>query len=159
MTAARTLAVALLLCAAGAGAAVFEAREFPSADAERRYKVLINELRCLVCQNQNLADSNADLASDLRREVHRMILDGQSDAEIVEFMVARYGDFVLYRPPWKAKTVMLWIGPFLLGAGGLILLYRYLRRRRALAPAATPLSDSERERVRRLLEDEQGESS
>lgn len=136
--------------------AAFEPREFPSAEAEARYKHLVSELRCLVCQNQNLADSNADLAGDMRREVHDMILAGKSDAEIIDFMVARFGDFVLYRPPLKPKTVLLWAAPALLAAGGLLFLYRQLRRRQATAPSAD-LSDTDRARLRALLDQEAGD--
>lgn len=97
---------------------------------EQRVMRLTAELRCLVCQNQSLADSNADLAIDLRNQVRSQMRAGKSDAEIREYMVARYGDFVLYRPPLKATTALLWAGPFvLLAAGGLALGF-YLRRRR-----------------------------
>ncbi len=82
--------------------------------AEARLKALAVELRCLVCQNQTLADSNAPLAEDLRREVREMIAKNMSDQEIIDFLVERYGDFVLYRPPLRATTTLLWIGPFLL---------------------------------------------
>ena len=88
-----------------------------------------SELRCLVCQNESLSASNAELAHDLRREIRAMILAGKSDAEIMEFMVARYGDFVLYRPPVKPTTWLLWFGPFALLAGGAVGLIAYLRRR------------------------------
>jgi cytochrome c-type biogenesis protein CcmH len=97
---------------------------------EQRVMRLTSELRCLVCQNQSLADSHADLAIDLRNQVRSQMQAGKSDAEIREFMVARYGDFVLYRPPLKSTTALLWAGPFvLLAAGGLALGF-YLRRRR-----------------------------
>ena len=100
------------------------------------------------------ADSDADLAADLRREVHRMILEGMSDDAIVEFMVSRYGDFVLYRPPLKAKTVLLWTGPFVLGIGGLVVLLVQLRRRRAADTSTMPLSDDERARLGALLDED-----
>lgn len=147
-----TIAALTLAFAASAAAIVFEQREFDNAEQLERYKTLVYELRCLVCQNQNLADSDADLAADLRREVHRMIVDGQSNDAIIDFMVTRYGDFVLYRPPLKAKTILLWTGPFVLGAGGLVLLIVQLRRRRAAQPASAPLSDAERARLHALLE-------
>ncbi len=130
--------------------AVIETRTFANPAQEDRYKVLINELRCLVCQNQNLADSNADLAKDLREQTYQMLTNGASDTEIIEYMVARYGDFVLYRPPFKSTTLPLWIGPFvLLGLGilGLVIVIR--RRNRAQQEA---LSDVERAQVRRLLD-------
>jgi cytochrome c-type biogenesis protein CcmH len=98
--------------------------------AEARLVQLAEELRCLVCQNQTIADSNAPLAVDLRNEIREKIQSGMSDAEIKDFMVARYGDFVLYRPPVKATTLALWIGPFLLLAvGGGVLLFNLRRRR------------------------------
>ena len=143
--------VALPGLVASAAAAVFEEREFADEAQRARYKALIYELRCLVCQNQNLADSDADLAADLRREIHRMIVDGESDEAIIDFMVARYGDFVLYRPPLTAKTVLLWSGPFILGIAGLALLFVNLKRRRSAEP--TPLTADERKRLDALLEE------
>ncbi|MCY4221087.1 MAG: cytochrome c-type biogenesis protein CcmH [Thiotrichales bacterium] len=128
---------------------MFEPRGFSSPERERRYHALVDELRCLVCQNQTIAESNADLASDLRREVYRMVEDGRSEAEIAEFMVARYGDFVLYRPPLRPGTVLLWVGPFLLAAVGLAVLVAHLRRRRR-APA-TPLGEADRARLQRII--------
>jgi cytochrome c-type biogenesis protein CcmH len=97
--------------------------------AEKRLQKLSEELRCLVCQNQTIADSNAELAQDLRREVRTMIKDGKTDNEIVDFMVTRYGDFVLYRPPVKGITLLLWGGPIALLLIGLFALQRYLRQR------------------------------
>ena len=117
---------------------------------EARLKVLAVELRCLVCQNQTLADSNAPLAEDLRREVREMIAKNMSDKEIIDFLVTRYGDFVLYRPPLKTTTTLLWVGPFLLLIGGAIALVMALRRRqKKLADVA--LSEAERNRVAQLL--------
>lgn len=150
-----TATAALLAFAAGAGAIVFEQREFDNEEQLARYKTLIYELRCLVCQNQNLADSDADLAADLRREVYRMIRAGRSNDEIVDFMVSRYGDFVLYRPPLKAKTVLLWTGPFVLGIAALAMLLVHLRRRRAATAEPAPLSDEERARLQSLLDSEE----
>lgn len=132
-------------------AAAEEAR--PLADnplVEARLKTLAVELRCLVCQNQTLADSHAPLAEDLRREVREMIAKGMSDKEIIDFLVQRYGDFVLYRPPWKASTTLLWLGPFLLliaGATGLVFALR--RRQKKLADVT--LSEEEHNRVAQLL--------
>ena len=142
----------LLALTASAAAIVFEQREFADAGQLERYKTLIAELRCLVCQNQNIADSDADLAADLRREVHRMILEGKSDEAIIDFMVTRYGDFVLYRPPLKAKTVLLWGAPFVLGIGGVVLLLLQLRRRHADPATAVPLDAEERARLKSLLD-------
>ena len=128
---------------------VFEPRGFSTPEHEQRYRTLVDELRCLVCQNQTIAESNADLASDLRREVYRMVEDGRSEDEIAGFMVARYGDFVLYRPPLRGDTILLWAGPFLLAAIGLTVLAVHLRRRRR-APAA-PIGEADRERLRRMI--------
>jgi cytochrome c-type biogenesis protein CcmH len=118
---------------------------------EERYQTLVTELRCLVCQNQTIADSNADLAKDLRREVHDMLVGGKTDDEIKEFMLARYGDFVLYRPPVKTTTVPLWIGPFVLLAIGLVVVAVMVHRR---SRQAQPQMNSEDvERARRLLDE------
>lgn len=117
---------------------------------EARLKVLAVELRCLVCQNQTLADSNAPLAEDLRREVREMIARNMSDKEIIDFLVTRYGDFVLYRPPLKTTTTLLWVGPFLLLIGGAIALVMALRRRQKKV-ADVALSEAERNRVAQLL--------
>lgn len=117
---------------------------------EARLKTLAVELRCLVCQNQTLADSNAPLAEDLRREVREMIAKNMSDKEIIDFLVTRYGDFVLYRPPLKTTTTLLWVGPFLLLIGGAIALVMALRRRQKKLADVT-LSEAERNRVAQLL--------
>jgi len=117
---------------------------------EARLKTLAVELRCLVCQNQTLADSNAPLAEDLRREVREMITKGMSDREIIDFLVQRYGDFVLYRPPWKATTTLLWLGPFLLLIAGATTLVLALRRRQKRLSDVT-LSEAEHNRVAQLL--------
>ena len=106
----------------------------PDAATERRLKALAEELRCLVCQNQTIADSNAALAVDLRNQIRGQISQGRSDAQIRDYMVERYGDFVLYRPPFHATTALLWAGPFLLIAGGAIAFALAVRRRRAQVP-------------------------
>ena len=116
---------------------------------ERRVTNLAHELRCLVCQNQTLADSNAPLAVDLRNQMREQLAKGASENEVREFMVARYGDFVLYKPPFKASTAALWLGPFALLLFGIVLLVRRVRRPRAAEP---PLSPAERERAAKLLE-------
>jgi cytochrome c-type biogenesis protein CcmH len=121
--------------------------------AEKRLQALSEELRCLVCQNQTIADSNAELAQDLRREVRAMIKDGKTDKEIVDFMVTRYGDFVLYRPPVKGITLLLWGGPIALMLFGLFALQRYLRQRAQRLSDETPLSAEEAQRAEVLLKE------
>ena len=106
--------------------ASIEAYQFESAEMEADYNQLINELRCLVCQNQNLAGSDADLARDLRRETYEMVNEGKSQQQVIDFMVERYGDFVLYRPQFKSTTYLLWLGPFLLLLCVLVFLVRRL---------------------------------
>ncbi len=103
--------------------------EFNDPTTELRFKKLIEELRCLVCQNQSLADSQAGLAQDLRNEVYRMVIAGDSDKEIIAYMVNRYGDFVLYRPPVKNTTYFLWFGPFLMLLIAIIVIARVIRLR------------------------------
>ena len=114
-----------------AGYARVEVHDFDSPDQEQRYNKLIEELRCLVCQNQNLADSNAELAVDLRRKTYEMVKQDKTEREIASYMVDRYGDFVLYRPPLNSNTLLLWIGPFIILLIGVGLLIRTIRRRRA----------------------------
>jgi cytochrome c-type biogenesis protein CcmH len=139
----------MFLALAGPVLAADAPLSFDDPAQAQRYHALLAELRCLVCQNQSLEDSHADLAQDLRGEVHEMILQGRSDADILAFMVQRYGDFVLYRPPVRDDTWLLWFGPFavLLAGAGAALVYSRARSRRA----AAPLSDAEQERVRQLL--------
>jgi len=111
---------------------------FDSPEQEERYDRLINELRCLVCQNQTIADSNADLAKDLRRQTLDMLRQGSSDDEIVKFMTDRYGDFVLYRPPVKPTTWLLWGAPMILLLSGIIGMFMVVARRSREATAAEP---------------------
>jgi cytochrome c-type biogenesis protein CcmH len=144
-----TLAGFLLL----APALVWPAEAPPVAGdpaVEKRLMSLAAELRCLVCQNQSLADSHADLAVDLRNEVREQIKAGKSDDEIRAWLTARYGDFVLYRPPVKARTLLLWVGPFVLLVVALAGLLLYLRRRRARL-VQEPLSEEEHARAQALL--------
>jgi cytochrome c-type biogenesis protein CcmH len=115
---------------------------------EKRVTGLAHELRCLVCQNQTLADSNAPLAVDLRNQIREQLKAGRSERDIIGFMVERYGDFVLYRPPFKASTVALWLGPFALLALGSWLFFRRLRQRKP----EPPLTEAERSRAAKLLE-------
>jgi cytochrome c-type biogenesis protein CcmH len=129
----------------------------PLAADEAVEKRLINiaeELRCLVCQNESLAGSHADLAEDLRREVRSLLKQGKSDQEVKDFLVSRYGDFVLYRPPVKPTTWLLWIGPFLFLVIGITVLLTYLRRRGAQV-VDTALSGEEKKRAEALLKEQQ----
>jgi cytochrome c-type biogenesis protein CcmH len=143
------LLILFLVTWATPGRAAIEAYQFDSPQTEADYNQLINELRCLVCQNQNLAGSDADLARDLRRETYEMLSQGQSRDQVVEFMVERYGDFVLYRPQFKSTTYLLWIGPFLLLLGVLYLLVRRLQK-----SEETPEVDAAAlARAKQLLED------
>ena len=125
----------VLLCCARVAA--LEPVDYRSAAEEQRFKALTAELRCVMCQNQSIADSNAPIAHDLRQEVLRLMREGQSDAQIKQYLVERYTDFVLYEPPMKKSTWLLWAGPFLmllLGAGAVVLVIR----RKNAAPAAAP---------------------
>jgi cytochrome c-type biogenesis protein CcmH len=130
----------------------------PDPVIERRMMVLAQELRCLVCQNQTLADSQAELAADLRQEIRELMQKGQSDEEIKRYLVARYGDFVLYRPPLKPTTWLLWFGPAVLLLVGLAALYTVLIRRRRLA-AADPLTPDQEQRALALLSEDESQLS
>ena len=158
------LALVLLIglaCVSGAGA--FETDETLADPAlEARAADLAQDLRCLVCQNQSIADSNADLAKDLRRLVRERLLVGDTNEEVIDFMTARYGDYVLLKPPVKPATYVLWFGPpalFALGVLVVVIYVRRLRSRRAASAAAAesgavPLSDVERTRLARLLDED-----
>ena len=121
-------------------------------EAARRAADLAAQLRCLVCQNQSIAESNAELAVDLRRQIDEQIRAGKSDREIVDYMVARYGDFVLYRPPFKTSTVFLWLGPAALAVLAFLVFARTVRSRRVRIDAPD-LSSSESAEAQRLLAD------
>ncbi|HEY6898169.1 MAG TPA: cytochrome c-type biogenesis protein [Rhodocyclaceae bacterium] len=133
------LSLLFACCVASSALAVEAPPAAENPEIEARLNRLSEDLRCLVCQNQNLADSHAELAQDLKREIREMLQKGMSDKEVVDFLVQRYGDFVLYRPPLKGITLLLWGGPFLLLFGGLATLILKLRRR----PPAQPLSAEE----------------
>ena len=122
-------------------------------EVERRLNAISEELRCLVCQNESIAGSRAELAVDLRREIRTMISQGKTDKEIRDFMVARYGDFVLYRPPVKATTVLLWVGPFVLLITGVVVMLIALRRRKRTVVSSV-LSEEDRLRAEALLKGE-----
>jgi len=145
----KKLILLLLFSVMGNAFAGVEVHKFEQAEQEQQYNRLIAELRCLVCQNQNLADSNAELTQDLRQEVYEMIQNGASDQEIINFMVVRYGEFVLYRPPFKATTAFLWIGPFIILIAGFVILLGFIRKRKQAG--AVELDESEHARARELL--------
>ena len=138
-----------------AGIAWGQASEIANADpaVEARLKALAEELRCLVCQNQTIADSNAPLAVDLRNQIRGQIGQGRSDSQIRDYMVERYGDFVLYKPPFQATTALLWLGPPLLILGGLAAFVVVVRRRRGAAPSLE-LPARRRKELEALLQDE-----
>ena len=149
------LLLLLLLLVAGPGQAAIETFDFATEEQRQRYLEFARELRCPKCQNQNLADSNAPIAEDLRLELHRLLLEGKTDAEIVDFMVTRYGEYVLYEPPLEAKTVLLWGAPVLMLCGGLLVMAGIVRRaRRVGAARVAALSDAERRRLDALLDDD-----
>ncbi len=143
------ITIVLLALSAGIAIAASPAAQLDASGA-RRAAALADQLRCLVCQNQSIAESNAELAVDLRREINQQIRAGRSDGEIVDFMVARYGDFVLYRPPVKVHTLLLWFGPGLLALAAVIAFMRALRNRRQ-ATRPRPLTDAEHAEAARLL--------
>lgn len=147
----RVLALTMLFwtCAA---AAVIETYEFSDPSLELRYHALSDELRCPKCQNQTIADSNAPIAKDLRFLLHQQLEEGASDAEILDFMVARYGEFVRYRPGLDGRTMVLWYGPLLVTILGLLGLAMHLRGRTQTAPSTAP-SEGERAALRAKISD------
>ncbi|MGH8475198.1 MAG: cytochrome c-type biogenesis protein [Methylococcales bacterium] len=142
-----TLFLVLLLASLADLSAKVEVLTFSSPQNESRYKKMVEELRCLVCQNQNISSSNADLAKDLREQVYTRIEKGETDEQIVDYMVSRYGDFVLYKPPLNAVTALLWIGPFALLVLGIVVLVRMIPSRHAHAV----IPEASAERARNLL--------
>lgn len=142
----RYLILAIVFCLSPLAAAVDSGQRFEDAAKQARYEQLIRDLRCLVCQNESIADSNAPLASDLRREVHDLIAKDQSDADIRTFLTDRYGDFVLYRPPLRPRTWLLWSAPILFLLGGLGLVGVIVARRARTARANPESLDEEPER-------------
>lgn len=134
-------------------AAPIETFKFDSTESEKIFHKLSEELRCLVCQNQNIAESNSELAKDLRLEIYTMLIDGQSEEQIVAFMVQRYGDYVLYRPPFKPMTWLLWFGPVLVFSFGLIFVVRLIKSQSS-AVQVDGLSETERQRIQDLQSDQ-----
>ena len=146
----RAFIAALLLAFSGAAMAQADEIANPDPAVEARLKNLGEELRCLVCQNQTIADSNAPLALDLRNQIRTQVKQGKSDDEIRDYMTQRYGDFVLYKPPFKATTAVLWIGPFALVAVGALVFLFVVRRRKPTVEAPVPAQ--RREEIASLLE-------
>ncbi|MFW3898086.1 cytochrome c-type biogenesis protein CcmH [Pseudomonas putida CSV86] len=153
----RWLAAAVLgLSLTGVARAAIDTYQFADEAERERYRELTKELRCPKCQNQDIADSNAPIAADLRREIFRMLGEGKSNQQIVDFMVDRYGDFVRYKPALTAKTWLLWFGPAALLLGGIGVMAVIVRKRRVPAGTVTAdLSPEERERLAKLLDKEQ----
>ncbi|MEJ6655211.1 MAG: cytochrome c-type biogenesis protein CcmH [Pseudomonas sp.] len=153
----RWLGVLLISMLAPFALAAVDTFEFETEAQRQQFYQVSSELRCPKCQNQNIADSDAPIATDLRREVHRMVVEGSDDREILDFMVSRYGDFVRYKPALTPATVVLWFAPGVLLLGGFIFLIVLLRRRqRALRESTTQhLSQDEQQRLQSLLEREE----
>jgi cytochrome c-type biogenesis protein CcmH len=145
--------VALLLFLCGIAQAAIEEVEFQNVEQQERYQYLIEVMRCPMCLNANLAGSDAPIAADLRTEIHAQILDGKSNDEIIDFMKARYGDFIMYRPPFNGTTVLLWFGPPLLLVLGFFVAWRLLRQQKQNTTDAA-LSAEESAHLRELLHDE-----
>ena len=139
----------------GVKAAPIETFQFDSPETEKVFHKLSEELRCLVCQNQNIAESNADLAKDLRLEIYTMLSDGKSEEEIVDFMVQRYGDYVLYNPPVKPLTWLLWFGPIIIFGIGLVFVIYYLKAQNRMKQQQA-LSPEEIERIKSLHAEQKG---
>ncbi len=145
----RLLVTLLLVLLAASALARVETYVFDTPEQEARYKSLIEELRCLVCQNQNIADSNAELALDLRQQTYEMIVAGDSDEQIYTYMVERYGDFVLYQPPVRGSTLLLWFGPFVILVIGIAILVMVIRQRNR--EAAKTMAETDHQRAAELL--------
>ncbi len=145
------LSIVFLLILSGISCAGVEFREFANPEQQAAYENLTSELRCLVCQNQTIADSNAELAADLRRQVYEMLQQGKSKQDIAQFMTDRYGDFVLYNPPFKLKTGLLWIGPAAFLLIGLISVFLFTRRKKTAA--SVQISAEQQQKIRSLLEE------
>ncbi len=151
MSLSRWLGTALLVVLPLSAGAAFSTYEFEDDQQRAQFQRLTEELRCPKCQNQNIADSNAPIAQDLRREVFRMVQAGQNDDSIVDFMTERYGDFVIYKPRFDTSTFLLWFGPLIVGLIGLLVVLAmvYSGRRKAVATD----TDVDQERLQRLLHD------
>lgn len=150
MTQIKYLLLVLCLVFAGNSVARVSAFEFKTEEQEKAYKDLIQELRCLVCQNQNIADSNAELAQDLKRKTYEMVVSGKSKTEIADYMTQRYGDFVMYRPPVTQTTLLLWVGPFIILFIGVFFLIRVIRSRKQFQQSGI-LTEEEKAKAAALL--------
>ena len=149
------LSIVFLLILSGIACAGVEYRQFASPEQQEAYENLTSELRCLVCQNQTIADSNAELAADLRRQVYEMLQQGKSKQDIAQFMTDRYGDFVLYNPPFKLKTGLLWMGPVVFLVIGLIAVFLFARRKKTASVLHSNTGNENAEKlakIRNLLE-------
>jgi cytochrome c-type biogenesis protein CcmH len=146
-----------LLLSAGAAQAVIDTYEFNNEQEHQQYKVLIDELRCPKCQNQNLSGSNSPIAEDMRREIHRMVTEGQTNQDVVDFMVARYGDFVNYRPRRDSSTLVLWYGPIGMLLIGAVVVFLISRRKRgdsgSVSTSSAPKDAAAEQKLQRLLKD------
>ena len=153
---ARAFVLALLACVSASAAAwAIQPSEILADPAlETRARALSKEFRCLVCQNQSIDDSEADLAGDLRRVIRERLLAGDGDAQVVRFVTDRYGDFVLLRPPFKATTYILWLGPIVMLGAGIGVVWIFLRRRRPAPNATAPLTEAEKRRLESLVGEE-----
>lgn len=146
----KTLLMSVLLSTPFPVAAIqIEFHSFENSQQERLYLDLIAELRCVKCQNQNLAESNAELATDMREKTYEMVVEGKNREDVVNYMTARYGDFVLYKPPFKSKTLLLWVAPFIFLFFSFFLLLKFVRKQSQ--QEAKQLSKAERETVRSAL--------
>ena len=148
------LLFAVLWSSQGAYAGI-DIYQFDNTEEEKQFRNLVEELRCPKCQNQNLADSNAGLAKDLKDRTYQLVKEGKSDKEIKAYLVERYGDFIIYRPPFRFSTALLWLGPLLI----FLLVFGIFIRKRLQAPdsKAEEISSKERERINRLLEDQESD--
>ena len=153
LSASSWLAAAVLVLVALKAVAVIEIAPLSSEELESRYRVLIDELRCPKCQNQNLADSNSPIAADLRAQIRTQLEAGKSDEEIVTYLVQRYGEFVRYRPAVKKDTLVLWFAPGVIFVVAMIIALVVIRGHRRQAAAEAPLSDTEKQRLERLVAD------
>lgn len=147
----KTASVLLWLTVAAPASAAIEAYQFDDPQQEETYRKLIKELRCTVCQNQDIGDSNAELAQDLRRKTYEMVAAGKSEQYVLDYMASRYGDFVLYRPRMQVNTILLWLGPFLLLLTGIVVVVRFIRGRGAGDEQA--LTEQDRRRAEKLLQE------